>query len=275
MTIPSRVLGSGVNSLSTVAICGDGGTGLSAAGTTSTDATQLVKVYNNLTTVASGTGVKLPPTEEGEVIYITNSGANSLKVYPYEAATTIDGGVPATINTGCSALFFAVSNSAWQGLQGFNSAIPILHYGSFYDTTTQTAAAINTAYAMSYNNTAESNGVYIGSPTSRVYVSNDGVYNIQFSTQLDKASGATGHIYIWLDINGTSVANSATVVAIQGTSAETVAAWNFVVSLNAGQYFRLMWSTDDTGIQLTNAPAAAPVPAIPSVILTVTQVNNL
>ena len=57
MTIPSRVLGSGVNSLSTVAICGDGGTGLSAAGTTSTDATQLVKVYNNLTTVASGTGV--------------------------------------------------------------------------------------------------------------------------------------------------------------------------------------------------------------------------
>lgn len=275
MTIPSRVLGSGVNSLSTVAICGDGGTGLSAAGTISTDATQLVKVYNNLTTVASGTGVKLPPTEEGEVIYITNSGANSLKVYPYEAATTIDGGAPATINTGCSALFFAVSNSAWQGLQGFNSAIPILHYGSFYDTTTQTAAAINTAYAMSYNNTSESNGVYIGSPASRVYVSNDGVYNIQFSTQLDKSSGATGHIYIWLDINGTSVANSATVVAIQGTSAETVAAWNFVVSLNAGQYFRLMWSTDDTGIQLTNAAASAPVPAIPSVILTVTQVNNL
>lgn len=275
MTIPSRVLGSGVNSLSTVAICGDGGTGLSAAGTTSTDATQLVKVYNNLTTVASGTGVKLPPTEEGEVIYITNSGANSLKVYPYEATTTIDGGVPATINIGCSALFFAVSNSDWQGLQGFNSAVPILHYGSFYDTTTQTAAAINTAYAMSYNNTAESNGVYIGSPTSRVYVSNDGVYNIQFSTQLDKASGATGYIYIWLDIDGTSVANSATVVAIQGTSAETVAAWNFVVSLNAGQYFRLMWSTDDTAVQLTAASASAPVPAIPSVILTVTQVNNL
>lgn len=275
MTIPSRVLGSGVNSLSTVAICGDGGTGLSAAGTTSTDATQLVKVYNNLTTVASGTGVKLPPTEEGEVIYITNSGANSLKVYPYEAATTIDGGVSATINTGCSALFFAVSNSAWQGLQGFNSAIPILHYGSFYDTTTQTAAAISTAYAMTFNSTASSNGVYIGSPTSRVYVSNTGVYNIQFSAQLDKASGAAGHTYIWLDIDGTSVANSASEVAIQGTTAEMVAAWNFVVSLTAGQYFRLMWSVDDTNIQIKAVSAAAPVPAIPSVILTVTQVNNL
>mgnify|MGYP006281824527 CR=1 FL=1 len=33
MTIPSRVLGSGVNSMSTVAICGDGGTGLTATGT--------------------------------------------------------------------------------------------------------------------------------------------------------------------------------------------------------------------------------------------------
>jgi hypothetical protein len=128
---------------------------------------------------------------------------------------------------------------------------------------------------MSFSTTVSANGVSIGSPSSRIYVANTGVYNIQFSAQLDKASGATGHIYIWLDINGSTVANSATVVAIQGTSAECVAAWNFVVPLTAGQYFRLMWSTDDTNIQLTAAAAAAPVPAIPSVILTVTQVNNL
>jgi hypothetical protein len=259
----------------TVAICGDGSASLSASGTSSSDAYQLNKIYNTVTTVASGSGVKLPPTEEGEVIYITNNGANALKVYPYEATTTIDGGVPSTINVGCSAIYFAPTRTSWQGLQGFNSAVPILHYGSFYDSTTQTAAAINTAYAMSYGHTAEQNGVYIGSPTSRVYVSNDGVYNIQFSAQLDKTSGATGNIYIWLDIDGTSVADSATNVAIQGTSARTVAAWNFVVSLNAGQYIRLMWSTDDTGIRLLNAAASSPVPAIPSVILTVTQVNNL
>lgn len=275
MTIPSRVLGAGAAQLMTVAICGDGSTGLSASGTTSSDAFQLVKIYNNVTTVAAGAGVKLPPTEEGEVIYITNNGANALLVYPYEATTTIDGGVPSTINVGCSAIYFAPTKTSWQGLQGFNSAVPILHYGSFYDSTTQTAAAVNTAYAMSFSTTVSANGVSIGSPSSRIYVANTGVYNIQFSAQLDKASGATGHIYIWLDINGSTVANSATVVAIQGTSAESVAAWNFVVPLTAGQYFRLMWSTDDTNIQLTAAAAAAPVPAIPSVILTVTQVNNL
>lgn len=275
MTIPSRVLGAGAAQLMTVAICGDGSTGLTASGTTSSDALQLVKVYNVLTTVASGTGVKLPPTEEGEVIYITNNGANALLVYPYEATTTIDGGVPSTINIGCSAIYFAPTRTSWQGLQGFNSAVPILHYGSFYDDTTQTAAAVNTAYAMSFDHTAESNGVSQGSPTSRIYVANDGVYNIQFSAQLDKTSGATGNVYIWLDIDGSSVADSASTVAVQGTAARTVAAWNFVVSLNAGQYIRLMWSTDDTTIRLLHAAASAPVPAIPSVILTVTQVNNL
>lgn len=275
MTIPSRVLGAGAAQLMTVAICGDGSTGLTASGTSSSTAYQIVKIYNNFTTVAASSGAKLPPTEAGEVIYITNSGANALSVYPYEAATTIDGGVPATVNAGCSAIFFAVTNSSWQELQGFNSAVPILHYGSFYDTTTQSAAAINTAYAMTFNNTVIANGVSIGSPTSRITVANTGVYNIQFSAQLDKASGATGHVHIWLEINGTTVANSAGVAAIQGTSAESIAAWNYVTSLTAGQYFQLMWSTNDINVQLTASAAAAPAPAIPSVILTVTQVNNL
>jgi hypothetical protein len=275
MTIPSRVLGAGSAQLMTVAICGDGSTGLSASGTTSADALQLVKVYNVITTVASGSGVKLPPTEEGEVIYITNNGANELKVYPYEATTTIDGGVPSTINIGCSAIYFAPTKTSWQGLQGFNSKVPILHYGSFYDTTTQTAAAKNTAYAMTFNTTLESNGVYIGSPTSRVYVQNSGVYNIQFSAQIDKTSGSTGNTYIWLDINGTTVAESGGTLAVQGTAASTIASWNYVVSLDAGQYIRMMWSTDDTGIRLFHSTTVSPCPNIPSVILTLTQVNNL
>jgi hypothetical protein len=275
MTIPSRVLGAGAAQLMTVSICGDGSASLTASGTTSTDAYQIVKVYNVFTTVASGAGAKLPPTEEGEVIYVTNNGANALKIYPYEATTTIDGGVPSIVNVGCSAIYFAPTRTSWQGLQGFNSAVPILHYGSFYDTTTQTAAAINTAYAMTFDTTEESNGVSRGTPTSRIVIANDGVYNIQFSAQLDKTAGATGNTYIWLDINGTSVPESGGTIAVQGTAARTIASWNYVVSLDAGQYFRIMWSTDDTRIRLLHNTAVSPCPAIPSVILTVTQVNNL
>jgi hypothetical protein len=148
-------------------------------------------------------------------------------------------------------------------------------YGEFHDTTTQSAAATGTAYAVTFNSTDLSNDVAIGTPTSKITVTNAGVYNFQFSLQLDKASGAAGHAYIWARVDGVDVAYSASEVAVQGTVAETVAAWNFVLPMQAGQYFELMWSVDDANIQLKAVAAASPVPAIPSVILTVTFVSAL
>lgn len=148
-------------------------------------------------------------------------------------------------------------------------------YGAFHDTTTQTAAATGTAYAVTFNSTDLSNDVSIGSPTSKIVVANAGIYNFQFSLQLDKSSGAAGHTYIWARVNGVDVANSASEVAIQGTTAENIVAWNFVLSMNALDYFQLMWSVDDANIQLKAVAAAAPVPAIPSVILTTTFVSAL
>ena len=147
-------------------------------------------------------------------------------------------------------------------------------YGSFYDLTDQTALLTNTAYAITFGNTDYSNGVYIGSPTSRVYTDRYGFYNIQFSAQLDKTSASPGNVWIWLDKNGTTVPNTATQVTLQGSSAASVAAWNFLLELNAGDYFRLMWSTDDTDCIIKHDTAAAPVPDIPSIILTVTDNIN-
>lgn len=147
----------------------------------------------------------------------------------------------------------------------------LTRYGSFYDTTTQTAAAANTAYAMTFNSTAYSQGVTIGTPTSRVYVDRPGMYNIQFSAQLDRTSATVGLIHIWLRVNGVDVPYSAGQIRIQGNNAESLAAWNYVNALNAGDYFELMWSSDDTASQILALPAVAPVPAIPSVILTVTD----
>lgn len=146
-------------------------------------------------------------------------------------------------------------------------------YGYFYDTTTQTAAVINTAYGMTFDSVGFQRGVTIGSPTSRIYVDRPGIFNIQFSAQLDKTSGGTAFVYIWLRVNGVDVPNSASQVRIQGNNAEVIAAWNFVEQLNAGDYFELMWSVDSTSVILLAAAASAPVPAIPSVILTVT--NNI
>lgn len=144
-------------------------------------------------------------------------------------------------------------------------------YGAFHSTVTQTAAVINTAYPMTLNTTDISFGVYIGSPNSRVYIDTEGFYNFQFSTQLHKTAGGVGAIYIWARVNGVDIPDSATKIRIQNNNAETVGAWNFVLPVNAGDYFELVWSTDDTSCEILALPASAPHPAIPSLILTVTD----
>lgn len=144
-------------------------------------------------------------------------------------------------------------------------------YGSFYDTTIQTAAAINTAYAMTFNTTDLSVGVTLGSPTSRVYVDRANVYNVQFSAQVDKTAGGVALVWVWLRKNGVNVPDSAGQIRIQGNNAEILAAWNYIIQLNAGDYIELMWEVDDTSVILLAEIASAVHPSVPSVILTVTD----
>ena len=146
-------------------------------------------------------------------------------------------------------------------------------YGSFYDTTTQTGTTINTAKAITFNTTDLSNGVYLGTPTSRVYVDTPGIYNYDMSFQLDKTSGGTGSFYIWFRLNGTNVANSASYIQIQGNNAEIFSSLNYFFDLNAGDYVEIMFSVSDLSVEVAAFPAVAPVPAIPSIILTVA--NNI
>ena len=146
-------------------------------------------------------------------------------------------------------------------------------YGSFYDTTTQTATVINTATAITFNTTDLSNGVYIGSPTSRVYVDTPGIYNYDMSFQLDKTSGGVGSFYIWFRLNGVDVANSASYIQIQGNNHEIFSSLNYFFDLNAGDYVEIMFSVSTLSVEVAAFAAAAPVPAIPSIILTVA--NNI
>lgn len=146
-------------------------------------------------------------------------------------------------------------------------------FGVFYDMTTQTATATNTAYAITYNTTDISNGVTLSTPTSRIQVNTDGIYDFQFSLQIINTSGGAHSVFIWYRINGVDAENSATEIRIEGNNTEQFAAWNFVVSLSASDYFELMWSVDDTAIQIKTFAAAAPSPAVPSVIMTVNYVG--
>lgn len=271
MALPSRVLNSGVTSLSTVAICGEGTDAISAAGTSSTDATALSSTFNRVSTVASGSGVKLPPCEMGAQIFIANAGANNLTVYPNDTGSTIGGNASNVLLPLDSAIYWAVSNTRWEPLQGSGTILPG-GYGSFYSTTTQTAAAINTAYPLTLTNTSAAFGVSLGSPASRIIVAQTGVYEVMFSAQFDKTAATAAAAYVWMRVNGVNVANSAGKISVQGADAEVIASWGFVQQLNANDYIELVWSTSDTNVFIAAFAAAAPVPAIPSFIITLSQV---
>ena len=163
-----------------------------------------------------------------------------------------------------------------QGPQGFTGATglggTIGLYGSFFDTTTQTNPTASLANAMRFNTTDFSNGVSIVN-NSRITIDSVGVYNIQFSAQLDKTDSGSDQIDIWLRKNGVNVDNSNTTAELAGNNVEEVAAWNWLVNSNSGDYYEIMWSSADTDIRLlARGTQSTPLrPAIPSVILTVSQ----
>lgn len=145
-------------------------------------------------------------------------------------------------------------------------------YGSFYDTTTQSAILGNTGYAMTFNSTDYSNGVAIVS-NSRITLDYTGIYNLQFSAQLNKSTASKSTVDIWLRKNGTDISNTNTSVSLAGSDARTVAAWNFFVGVTAGDYLQLMWATDNTNSNILYEAANSIHPATPSIILTVNKTN--
>lgn len=146
-------------------------------------------------------------------------------------------------------------------------------YGAFLDTTTQAAGAINTATAITFNTTDLSQGVYLGTPTSRIYVDTEAVYDFQTSLQLDSSVSTDERFNLWIAINGVAVPNSASTVRLKGNNSESILALNFFLSLKAGDYVEFYFSVSNTGVVAQYVAAAPPVPAIPSIILTVS--NNI
>ena len=186
-----------------------------------------------------------------------------------------------TLNSNYSSTVDTNQANAFSFMEGigsnslFSLANMNLPYGSFYDTTIQTAAAINTAYPVTYNTTALSNGVYVPAATpSRIYVDYPGIYNFQFSIQLDKPNANSDHVYIWPRVNGVDIPSSASKVSLTGADAETIPSWNFFVDMNSNDYFQLMWTVSDINLIITTFPAVPPVPAVPSVIMTVGYVSS-
>jgi hypothetical protein len=154
-------------------------------------------------------------------------------------------------------------------------------YGAFQDSTDQTAANTTTAYAITFDTTDFNNGVTL-SNSSRLNVSQAGIYNIQFSVQLTNTTNAPQDVDIWFRKNGTNIDKSNSRFGLAqrkgaGDPFHLIGAMNFFVSLDTNDYVELMWRTSDVGASIEQyAASSTPTrPAVPSVIATVTFVSNL
>lgn len=174
-------------------------------------------------------------------------------------------------------LFYPIWTGGFQPLTTGNPIVPNVassSWGLFYDTTTLSLTSATTAYPLPLNSTAEAVGVSIVSG-SRITVANAGVYNIQFSAQLDKTDGANDLVNIWFAKNGVNIDNSNTQVLVQGNNGKHIASWNFVLTLAANDYVQIMLQSPDTHMRVVASgtqtnPAR---PAVPSSIVTVAQVK--
>jgi hypothetical protein len=146
-------------------------------------------------------------------------------------------------------------------------------YGQFKKTTSVSPAAANTAYAITFDTTEESKGVSIGSPASRIVVTEAGIYNFSahFTVLSNNSSAKT--TYFWFRKNGTNVSASTFLSTSDINGGHMASGRDDFFSLVAGDYIELMWAADSTNLELHASPATAFAPSGPSCLLSVMQVQ--
>lgn len=148
------------------------------------------------------------------------------------------------------------------------------YYGVFVKSTDQSPAAINTEYLLTFDSTEISNGVAIGTPTSRIIVPASGLYRLDANLQLTSGSSSAKNVWVWFKKNGTAIPNSARMVTSDLNNGYIPLAMQEPVSLDANDYIELAFASDSTAVTVDNVAATAFAPAAPAVILSVTQVQQ-
>jgi hypothetical protein len=146
----------------------------------------------------------------------------------------------------------------------------IRHHAAYYSDQTQTFTG-GTEQIMTFNNTTTEFGISLVDST-KLKVSAPGIYNLQFSAQVYRIAGGTKEsIFIWFKKNGQVIPASNTDLSFANNGVFQVAAWNLIEVMNTNDYLEIAWGTTDTNIEITSVTSPTYGPAIPSIIVTLTQ----
>ena len=166
---------------------------------------------------------------------------------------------------------------------GFSSSGQALGYsGMFWSTVDQTALTTTTSYSVTFNNSAPfNNGVSVVDGT-KITFAHPGVYNVQISVQFVNTDNQIHDATIWFRKNGNGstgdVADSASQVSVPNKhgfiDGNLIFAVNLLDQVQAGDYFEIIWAVTNTAVsvQYLAGGTTPTTPAIPSIILTATQV---
>jgi len=211
------------------------------------------------------------------VVGPTGSTGNTGPTGATGSASTVAGPTGPTGSTGSIGPTGSIGNTGPTGPTGSTGAGGTLGYwGSFWDTTNQTAAAINTPYAITINSADPLNsGVSVAS-SSQITFAYTGVYSLTFSIQFTNTSTANGSTQVWLKKNGTNLADTSSHYDVpdkQGSSfSSEILTVNYVLSLTATDYIQVFWQTANTSVVIETLAASGGYPRTPSIIFTATQV---
>ena len=129
-----------------------------------------------------------------------------------------------------------------------------MNYG-FFTNGTQTNPVANQVNLLTLSNTGPSNGVSIVGG-NQITVVNAGTYTKLFTVIVNKTSGGTSDISIWLRYNGVDVVGSRQDLELTNTLAQIFASGNFTLNMAAGSNVQICWSSADITVQLAALPAA-------------------
>ena len=136
-----------------------------------------------------------------------------------------------------------------------------------------TAAAVNTAYALTYTPQLQ-DGIVNGTPASRLVVEEAGYYEISFSAQISSTSGSSVKFYFWPRVNGVDVPGATMINTLHDNGASVVTGRTAAFSFNAGDYIEAMWAVDSTQGFLQAAAATAFAPAAPASTISIVRLHG-
>jgi len=140
-------------------------------------------------------------------------------------------------------------------------------------TADQTAAAINTAYALTYTSSI-AEGVTNGTPASRLVFEEAGQYMISFSAQIASTSSSTVNFWFWPRINGVDVVGSTMKNALHQNGSVLVVSRSAIFDVSANDYLEAMWAVDSTSGFLDATAATAFAPAAPASTIAITRLHG-